>query len=159
MKSHQATYVNEKCDTASDEISPSVLGEAVGNKDECQTKGAADDHPKGPESQSRLEEDWTPIRVKKKRSGGSLGGLNPTHIPSPFPPTLTQNQTMNQVSTLACLESASPGLNRFSCLEADMDQTVSAGPPTPPAPLSLASLLMNHLNPLWNLVNLTLFLV
>ncbi|KAJ4977341.1 hypothetical protein NE237_002447 [Protea cynaroides] len=163
MKSHQATYVNEKCDTASDEISPSVLGEAVGNKDECQSKGAADDHPKGPESQSRLEEDWTPIRVKKKRSGGSLGGLNPTHIPSPFPPTLTQNQTLNQVSTLgksaplvsnisfppkksnflscnqfsnsaACLESASPGLNRFGCLAADMDQTVSAGPPAPPAP-------------------------
>ncbi|KAJ4948023.1 hypothetical protein NE237_016335 [Protea cynaroides] len=133
VKSQQATYVNENREKATDGISPSVLGKAIVNEDDSQLKGSVAGFHEGPESQSRLEEVWTSIRVKKKRSDGSLGGLNPTQLPTHLPPPLRQNLTLGQVSTLACPEAAFCVPNRFGCLNSDDDQTALPGPSDPPA--------------------------
>ncbi|KAJ4965586.1 hypothetical protein NE237_017435 [Protea cynaroides] len=117
----------DKKDT--DEISPSVLGEVVVNEDDSPLKGPVDVNLEGSESHSRLEEVWTPNRVKKKRSGGSHGGLHPTHLPPP----LRQNQTLDQVSTLACPDSPFYVPNRFGCLVSDDAQSALPGPSGPPA--------------------------
>ncbi|KAJ4949846.1 hypothetical protein NE237_008315 [Protea cynaroides] len=142
---------------------PLVLDEVAGNNVECQPKGVDGVHLKDPDIQASLEEDWTPIRVKKKRSAGSPGGLNPTLCPSHRPLSLPLQQCLEQVSTRgkspplasnfifppkkssfqsnsrclnsgACSESAASGLNHFGCLAAEEDQSVHAGPPKPPVP-------------------------
>ncbi|KAJ4963925.1 hypothetical protein NE237_023864 [Protea cynaroides] len=83
--------------------SSSGLEKAAVSEDDRLPRGPVDGRLEGTPSQSRLEEDWTPIRVKKKRSGGSHGGLNhtmnPTHILTHQSYSLHKNQPLKQVST------------------------------------------------------------
>ncbi|KAJ4961858.1 hypothetical protein NE237_021768 [Protea cynaroides] len=81
----------------------SGLEEAAVTVEDNIPRGSADGRLEGPPIQSRLEEEWTPIRVKKKRSGGPHGGgkpsLNPTHILTHQSSSLPKDQSLELVAS------------------------------------------------------------
>ncbi|KAJ4961169.1 hypothetical protein NE237_021079 [Protea cynaroides] len=124
MKSQQATYLNENIEKDTDEISPSVLGEAVVNEDDSQLKGHVDVNLEGSDSHSRLEEvcqeeeiQWVSWRA----------------TPDPlFDPPTTSSASESELGP-ACPDSAFCVPNRFGCLVSDDAQTTLLGPSGPPA--------------------------
>ncbi|KAJ4960361.1 hypothetical protein NE237_020271 [Protea cynaroides] len=66
-----------------DQNDPPGLEEVAGREQEDNlVKEPTADSVEGNTSQIRPEENWIPIRVKKKRSGGPVGGLNHTKNPT-----------------------------------------------------------------------------
>ncbi|KAJ4949733.1 hypothetical protein NE237_014257 [Protea cynaroides] len=72
-------------------------------------------------SQVRPEEEWVPIRAKKKRSGGAMDGLghtqDPTQILNHQKYTLPRNESLKHLSTAGKLAESEPNL-KFSPLKA-----------------------------------------
>ncbi|KAJ4965456.1 hypothetical protein NE237_017305 [Protea cynaroides] len=95
-----------KVNTQKDQNDSPSLEEAAGREEEDRLpRGPVEDTVEGTSSQIRLEENWIPIWVKKKRSGGSV----------------------------VCAETALCPPNRFWCLNSEDDQSALAGPDGPPA--------------------------
>ncbi|KAJ4949845.1 hypothetical protein NE237_026731 [Protea cynaroides] len=171
MKSLQATYGTVTGDLDSAQKTPLDFDGLAGNIGECQPKELEEGLLKIPEDLVPQEEEWTPIRVKKKRSAGSPGFVYPTR--SPLPQPLHQELGLEQVSSGgksssltsksnfppknpsfcsgvsvlnsgACPVSAAPGPSYFGCLAAEEDlssHVVSPKPPVPPAPAKSAQVL------------------
>ncbi|KAJ4965552.1 hypothetical protein NE237_017401 [Protea cynaroides] len=103
MKSQKPANVKDIIEQVQKEGSPSGLDEAAVFEDDSLTRGLVDGRLEGTLTHSRLEEDWTPIWVKKKRSSGSHGGINhsinPTHILTQQSNSLRKNQPLKHVST------------------------------------------------------------
>ncbi|KAJ4935073.1 hypothetical protein NE237_002657 [Protea cynaroides] len=84
-------------------------------------------------SQVRPEEEWIPIRAKKKRSGGAMDGLghtqNPTQILNHQKSTLSRNESLNHLSTSGKLAESESNLNfpplKASFLSSDKIQSAA----------------------------------
>ncbi|KAJ4943945.1 hypothetical protein NE237_026741 [Protea cynaroides] len=143
-----------------DDVSRSDLGKAEVNENGRLPRGPVDVTQEITEPSMQLDEEWTPIRVKKKRSSASHGGLNPTHILTNLSPTLRQSQPKEHVSnpgksfstvsnnqipsqelnfpssvkfskSAAYTDSAICSPNHFECLAVGVVQSVLTAPVTP----------------------------
>ncbi|KAJ4937434.1 hypothetical protein NE237_000014 [Protea cynaroides] len=161
MKTHQATFGNEKDVPGSVGINPVGIGGSSVLSNDGQAKVLVEDgnHINGKEDQNLREEEWTHVRVKKKRSGGSPAGYYPTHHPrshplqqsgqvSPsgktplltskidFPPNLPCFRSGDGVlNSGLCNVSAGPGIFHFGVLAAEEGQSNLAGLQSPLVPL------------------------
>ncbi|KAJ4957456.1 hypothetical protein NE237_024567 [Protea cynaroides] len=99
-----------KVNTKKDQLDSPGLEEAAGREEEDRLpRGPVEDTVEGTPSQIWLEDNWIPIRVKKKRSGGSVGGLNrtknPIHVLNHQSSSQPKNQPLKHVSTPGKLDS------------------------------------------------------
>ncbi|KAJ4964858.1 hypothetical protein NE237_016707 [Protea cynaroides] len=79
---------------------PSDLVEATVTDNGRQARGTVDASHERTESRIHMEQEWTPFWVKKKRSGGSNGGLKPTRILTNIPLPLDNFSLKNMCRTL-----------------------------------------------------------
>ncbi|KAJ4945335.1 hypothetical protein NE237_016324 [Protea cynaroides] len=105
-------------------------------------------------SQVRPEEEWIPIRAKKKRSGGAMDGLghtqDPTQILNHQKYTLPRNESLKHLSTADCSDPISCSANRFEGLQSLVEQSaqnVDSNPHAVTENLSFSAPLEAHLSP------------